>query len=217
MTKASSSRSPRKSTRRPASRDPAKSDFSFTPVAVRARHDGWTPERQVAFIEALAECGCVTDAAKRVGKSTETAYALRARFDAQPFRMAWDAALDYAIRRLSDSAYSRALHGVVVPHYYKGELIGEHRRYDGALTRFLLRYRDPQRYGRIRDKIDPGRHEEYAATRLALSIDDIERGESSLEREVLEATGEPLFVDGRSTDEANQDRAADPAGNTHAP
>ena len=39
----------------------------FTPVPVRPRHDGWTPERQVAFIEALAQCGCVDEACDRVG------------------------------------------------------------------------------------------------------------------------------------------------------
>lgn len=35
----------------------------FTPVPRRYRHDGWTPERQKAFIEALADTGCVTRAA----------------------------------------------------------------------------------------------------------------------------------------------------------
>jgi len=33
----------------------------FTPVPVRARHDGWTVEKQYAFIEALAETGIVED------------------------------------------------------------------------------------------------------------------------------------------------------------
>jgi hypothetical protein len=77
----------------------------FAPVRVRRRHDGWTPERQTQFIEALAECGCVADACRRVGMSSESAYALRRHYDAQAFRLAWDAALDYAIRRLSDAAF----------------------------------------------------------------------------------------------------------------
>jgi hypothetical protein len=124
----------------------------FAPVRVRRRHDGWTPERQTQFIKALAECGCVADACRRVGMSSESAYALRRHYDAQAFRLAWDAALDYAIRRLSDAAFSRAIHGVPVPHYYKGELVGEHRRYDERLTQFLLRYRDPLRYAKSLDK-----------------------------------------------------------------
>ena len=31
----------------------------FTPVPVRARHDGWTVAKQYAFIEALADTGIV--------------------------------------------------------------------------------------------------------------------------------------------------------------
>lgn len=35
----------------------------FTPVPRKPRHDGWTPERQKAFIEALADTGSVSRAA----------------------------------------------------------------------------------------------------------------------------------------------------------
>ncbi|MBA3898247.1 MAG: hypothetical protein H0X36_14180 [Sphingomonadaceae bacterium] len=155
---------------------PKKPDRSFAPVAVRARHDGWTTERQIEFIKALAECGCVADAARRVGISAESAYRLRRRFDAAPFRLAWDAALDFAIRRLSDAAYSRAIHGVAVPHYYKGELVGEHRRYDDSLTRFLLRYRDPPRYAHSLDKQEYGGSDELLAIRLARMLNQVEGG-----------------------------------------
>src|SRR5690606_13707357 len=72
---------------------------SFKPVRVRARQDGWTPQRQVDFIHALAECGCVRDACGRVGMSAESAYALVRRPDAQSFRIAWELALDNAVRR----------------------------------------------------------------------------------------------------------------------
>ena len=76
---------------------------AFEPVPVRPRRDGWSPARQVEFIEALAECGCVADAARRVGKTVEGAYALRCRTDAVSFRLAGDAALDLAIRHLGDA------------------------------------------------------------------------------------------------------------------
>ena|SRR3712207_6271443 len=46
----------------------------FEPVPRRYRHDGWTPERQKAFIEALADTGCVTRAA---GMAQANCYALR--------------------------------------------------------------------------------------------------------------------------------------------
>ena len=31
----------------------------FVPTSASNRHDGWTAERQIAFIEALADSGCV--------------------------------------------------------------------------------------------------------------------------------------------------------------
>jgi hypothetical protein len=138
----------------------------FTPVAVRPTHNGWTPQKQVAFIDALAEMVCVKQACGHVGMSTSSAYALRIRPDAQGFRIAWDAALDFGARRLSDEAMSRAVHGEVVPHYYKGELVGEHRRYDNKLAMFLLRYRDPLRYAATLDQMVYSGHPEAAAMAL---------------------------------------------------
>ena len=44
-------------------------DAPFGPVPLRYRHDGWTPERQQAFIEALAGCGCVDAACRALGRS----------------------------------------------------------------------------------------------------------------------------------------------------
>ena len=60
----------------------------FTPVPVRARSDGWTVERQYAFIEALAETGIVEDACRRVGMSRTSADNLRRRPQGGPFRHA---------------------------------------------------------------------------------------------------------------------------------
>jgi len=123
----------------------------FKPVRTRARHDGWTCDKQTAFIEALAQSGCVDEACKRVGMHRSSAYELRARRNAESFRAAWDAALDHAVQRLSDAAFSRAINGVTRPVFYKGELVGERTYFDERLTMFVLRYRDPARYGRWRD------------------------------------------------------------------
>ena len=51
--------------------------LAFTPVPRRYRHDGWTPERQVAFIHALADTGCVDRAARMVNMAQANCYALR--------------------------------------------------------------------------------------------------------------------------------------------
>ncbi|HEV2600106.1 hypothetical protein [Sphingopyxis sp.] len=145
----------------------------FVPASPRERRDGWTPEKQVEFIDALGECGCVTEACERVGLSPSTAYRLRRRVDAYSFRAAWDAALDYAIRRLSDAAFSRALHGVTRPVWFQGEQVGERRYYDERLTMFLLRYRDPDTYGAWRDRREPRRRPDAQAIVLGRWTDHV--------------------------------------------
>jgi hypothetical protein len=120
----------------------------FTPAQLRPRHDGWTAEKQIAFIEALAETACVEEACRRVGMSDSAAYKLRMRPSGMAFRKAWDAALDYALHRLEQAALGRALNGVPRPVFHRGEQVGEWRDYDERLTMFLLRARRPKRFGK---------------------------------------------------------------------
>ena len=127
----------------------------FTPVAVSTRHDGWTAERQIAFIEALAESACVEHACRAVGMSDSAAYKLRRSPRGEAFRHAWDSALDYALHRLEQAALSRALNGVPRPIFHKGEQVGEYRDYDERLTMFLLRNRRPARFGKWMDRLLP--------------------------------------------------------------
>ncbi|MGQ0661362.1 hypothetical protein [Sphingosinicella sp.] len=161
---------------------------AFDPVPLRYRHDGWTPERQVLFIRALAESGCVRDACRSVGMSPESAYALARREDAQSFRVAWELALDNAVRRIADEAISRCINGVPVPHFYKGEQVGEHRRYDDRLAMFLLRYRNPHRYGRHLDRLEPQGFAETQAQNLGHALEWV------LRDAVREGAGLPRFV-----------------------
>jgi hypothetical protein len=128
--------------------DRNKPRIAFNPVPLRARHDGWTAEKQIAFIEALAETGCVEEACRRVGMSDSAAYKLRLRPCGAPFRRAWDAALDYSLHRLEHAVFDRSLNGVPRPVFYKGEQVGEWRHFDERLTMFLLRTRRPDRYGK---------------------------------------------------------------------
>ncbi|MGI8612082.1 MAG: hypothetical protein ACR2KH_07435 [Sphingomicrobium sp.] len=118
---------------------------------MRPRRDGWTAQRQLDFLEALAATACVEEAARHVGMSERTAYRLRLRFDAKNFREAWDAALDIGVHRLERAALGRALHGVRRPVFYQGEQVGEWREYDERLAMFLLRYRRPARFGAALD------------------------------------------------------------------
>lgn len=119
----------------------------FDPVPVRPRNDGWTVEKQYAFIEALAETGIVEVACRRVGMSRTSADNLRRRRDGAEFRRAWQIAVDYAAYRIEEEAHRRSRHGVARPIFYKGEQVGEYRHHDERLTMFLLRAYRPERYG----------------------------------------------------------------------
>ena len=161
---------------------------AFEPVKLRHRHDGLTPERQVAVVQALAESGCVREACARVGISAEAVYKLRRRPDAQSFRLAMDLALDGAADKVEDGAFGRAINGVEIPHYYKGELVGAHRRYDERLAMFILRYRKPDRYGRHLDRRESTPHPERSALGMADALawveSDARRDAAGLRRTV---------------------------------
>lgn len=166
----------------------------FDPVKLRYRHDGLTPARQVALVQAFAECGCVREACARVGVSAEAVYRLRRRPDAQTFRCAMDLALDGAADRVEDAVFARAINGVEVPHYYRGELVGTHRRYDERLALFILRYRKPYRYGKHLDRSECTRHPERSALGMADMLtwvaSDAVRDEAGLPRQVSTAIAE---------------------------
>lgn len=147
--------------------DSAPAAPDFEPVKLRYRHDGLTPARQVALVQAFAECGCIREACAKVGVSPEAVYRLRRRPDAQSFRLAMDFALDGAADAVEDAMYGRAINGVEVPHYYKGELVGTHRRYDERLAMFILRYRKPHRYGKHLDRLASAPHPERVALGMA--------------------------------------------------
>ena len=116
----------------------------FTPVPVRARRDGWTPERQRCFIAALVETRSPARAAHELGMTREGAYALRRRPGATSFAAAWDAALAPMTGYPPDlppepGLYQRAVHGVIVPYFYGGLQRDAYRRYDDVALVKLLR------------------------------------------------------------------------------
>jgi hypothetical protein len=111
----------------------------FDAVPRKYRHDGWTPDRQRAFIEALADTGSVSRAAHEVNMSPEGAYYLRRQRGAEGFRRAWEAALDFGVQRLKDIAFERAIDGQLVPVFVAGKLMGFRRKKNDRLLMFCLR------------------------------------------------------------------------------
>ncbi|WP_211276709.1 hypothetical protein [Erythrobacter tepidarius] len=180
-------------TRRPV---PAGELPPFTPVPRRcARHDGWTPERQIAFIEALADTGSVEAASKAVNMSAEGAYNLRRQPGAESFRAAWEAALQLGVQRIEDVVMDRALNGVEEPLYSYGKLVGTRRRYNDRLLMFILRNRAPERFaegkpkalnaiGRMeRERLKKKWRKEWEAEQRNVTPEEVR---ASIERKIIE-------------------------------
>jgi len=113
---------------------------TYTPVTLRARHDGWTADRQRAFLAALSETGCISDACKAAGVTPRSAYRLRARPDATAFARAWDEALLLSVPRLASLAFERATRGAIRELWKDGVLIAETRQPSDKLLMFLLQH-----------------------------------------------------------------------------
>lgn len=115
---------------------------AFTPVPVRARKDGWFPERQRVFIARLAATRCVHRAAEAVGMSRESAYRLRARPGAESFAAAWDKimALRVGMGSAPSLVWHRAFYGSIKPIVRDGRVVGElHRPDNRALLTIMHR------------------------------------------------------------------------------
>ncbi len=114
--------------------------YKWVPVLRKPRKDGFTPQRQVAFIRALAETGCVEHAAQAAGMSVASCYRLRHSPGAEAFAAAWTAALGHAARRLVDVAFDRAFNGSQEPVFDRdGRRVGRRMRQNDRLLMFLLR------------------------------------------------------------------------------
>ena len=140
---------------------------TFDPVDLRARIDGWTSERQRAFVEALADTGVLCDAAARVGMSEQSVARLRRRPGSASFVAACEAAMIIATRRLRSVAFDRAINGYTRQVFYHGELKGETRVYDPRLLILLL-----QKSGLLIDPLGRCAKLEANWSRTVAALDD---------------------------------------------
>ncbi len=121
----------------------------FTPVPRKVqRHDGWTPARQKAVIEALADTGCVAIACRMVNMSQPSYYQLRRQPGATSFRAAADAAQTLGLQVAKDEAFDRALNGEMIPVFVGGKLMGFRRKKNDRLLMFILRHYGQDAQGR---------------------------------------------------------------------
>lgn len=118
----------------------------FLPVPTKPRRDGWTPEKQWRFVEALAHTASITQAVRAVGMSARSAYRLRDHPEGGAFRAAWDAAMDQAWGTLELTALDRAVNGEREIIEHDGGLVIERRRpCPPSLLIYLLSMRERAR------------------------------------------------------------------------
>lgn len=185
--------------------------IEFEPAVLRPRHDGWTAQKQIEFIEILSATKCVDEACRRVGMSDTSAYALRRHLCGHHFARAWDLALEFKIDRLEQAVIDRAIEGVRRPVFYKGEEVGEYRHFDERLAMFLLRSRRPWRYGKPAEYAPPpGVHEqEQRRWDLFTTIHDIaSKAPRELGNEVTDWTGRGCDPEPDDDEDEEDDAAA---------
>jgi hypothetical protein len=157
-------------------------EIEFTPVPrLRKRRNGWTPETQRAFIDALSICGCISRAARSVGKTPASAYRLLEADGADSFAAAWDQAIARAVDALRMDSLDRSLNGAWVPVVRRGKIMSfEHRRND-RLAIALLSGRDHS----VADRRE--RAESRRRYRLKLKLRDAVEAETKKLAEKLRA------------------------------
>lgn len=103
-----------------------------------------TPEKEIAFLAALAATCSVTRACEATGLGRRTAYEWRA---ADPsFAARWEEAKRIGAEALEDEAHRRAFEGTDEPVFYKGDECGTVRKYSDTLAIFLLKGAMPDKY-----------------------------------------------------------------------
>lgn len=113
--------------------------IEFEPVPrLRKRRNGWTPDAQRAFIDALSQCGCVARAARAVGMTPRSAYRLLESEGAESFAEAWDQAIARGIEALRLDALDRAFNGAWVPVVRRGRVVRHEFRHNDRLAIALL-------------------------------------------------------------------------------
>jgi hypothetical protein len=145
-------------------------DTAFTTtlpaLADRAqRYDGWTPDRQRAFLEAIAEGHTVGSACRLVGMAPSSAYALRRRAAGAAFALGWRAATLLAREKVADTLLARAIDGQVETLTRPDGATWSRHRYDNRLASTML-----ARLDRFADK-ESGEATHQAARLVAAEFD----------------------------------------------
>ena len=139
------------------------------------RHDQFTPQRQVAFLSALAQHGNVRAACAVVGLSPQAAYTHRRRDAA--LAQGWEAALVLARDVAEQVLADRALNGTAETVYYRGEAVGHRVRFDNRLLLAHLARLDLHCHEAERGQATAARFDEFLDALLSGEADSAQYAE----------------------------------------
>ena len=106
----------------------------------RIRADGWTPDRQLRFLDALERTRSVSRAARATGMSRNGAYRFRERRDGALFAALWDRILAPGFADVPKVDIGRLSGGALM------RLLGNHhRRESGEFAEFARRAAETRR------------------------------------------------------------------------
>ena len=103
-----------------------------------------TPKNRAAFLEALRETRCVTDACAASDMSRSAAYHWRK--EDESFRSDWDEAWQAVVDELEASTMTKAIEGWEEPVFHEGVVCGHKRRFSPTLMIFMLKANRPEKY-----------------------------------------------------------------------
>ena len=109
-------------------------------MTLKRGRSSWKP----LFLDTLRGTGNVRLAASNAGVARQVAY--RARDSSPGFRADWDEAMEEARELLEAEARRRAAVGVDEPVFYKGQVVGQIRKYSDNLLMFLLKAHWPEKF-----------------------------------------------------------------------
>ena len=108
-------------------------------------------ERQQAFLDAYRVHGKVKPAAEQAGCSRELHYG--AMRTSETYRDEFALVQQRLADELEEEMWQRAVYGVKIPKFYRGEIIGYDIRYSDVLLMRLMEANDPEKFGGVRREL----------------------------------------------------------------
>lgn len=111
----------------------------------RQRIDAFTEARRREFLNALSKCGCILDACRKIGVSSQTVYNHQEKDE--EFARHCELAAQMGRTPAPIYAWERAVHGVPEDVIHYGKVVGTRLRRSDMLLRMFCQAADPKRYG----------------------------------------------------------------------